>query len=67
MHSLETKFFDGKESSLTKYFRIRIKLTVFTKFFTFPLMYHGCMLFVSLFVIYSFMTLFPDLSYPFNA
>ena len=32
----ENKFYDRKESSLTKYCRIRSKLTVFLKFLTFP-------------------------------
>ena len=33
--SSENKFYDRKESSLTKYYRIRSKLTVFFKFLTF--------------------------------
>ena len=33
---MENKFYDGRESSLTKYYCIRSKLTVFKKFLTFP-------------------------------
>ena len=39
MLSSEIKFYDRKESSLTKYYRIISKLTVFYKFLTFFLKY----------------------------
>ena len=34
---MEIKFYDRKESSLTKYYRIRSKLTVFENFLRSPL------------------------------